>query len=367
MSTAEAVAPERDPLVAEEVEEDLGAVPWWLFLLTGIGWLWFAFVVLSFDFRTVWAVAIFAGVSFLFAGVNEFVAASMVRDWRWAHVLLGVLCIGAGVVALAWPDITFLALAAVVGWFLLFMGTFDLITSLVYRHDYWWLQIAVGVLEIALGVWAITYPTVSFVLLAVWIAGAAIFRGVGQIVLAIALRDRRKRSADRGERAGAGTMARDGGNGRSPSGSGNGNGTGDGESPAFNEWNRGVIDEFRRNHGQVSGDFEGQPLLLLHSTGARTGEERVNPLMYQEEGDSIVVFASKAGAPTNPDWYHNLLHNPHATIELGDEVIDVDARAAGPAERERLWARQVQNTPGFAEYEQKTDRTIPVVVLERSR
>jgi deazaflavin-dependent oxidoreductase (nitroreductase family) len=132
-----------------------------------------------------------------------------------------------------------------------------------------------------------------------------------------------------------------------------------------NDWNRQIIDDFRANNGQVGGMFEGRPLLLLHSTGARSGRERVHPLMYQPLGRDLAVFASKAGAPTNPDWYHNLVANPRAQVEVGGETLDVTARVAESAERDEIWTRQKEQYPFFAEYEQKTSQTIPVVVLDR--
>ena len=112
---------------------------------------------------------------------------------------------------------------------------------------------------------------------------------------------------------------------------------------------------------------EGAPLLLLHSRGAKTGRERVHPLMYAQDGDDIAVFASKAGADSNPDWYHNLLANPQASIEIGDDRYDVEARPADAAERKRLWERQKATNPQFAEYERNTSRTIPVIILHRAR
>ena len=129
-------------------------------------------------------------------------------------------------------------------------------------------------------------------------------------------------------------------------------------------WNEKVIDEFRANEGKVGGPFENLPLLLLHTTGAKSGKERVNPLAYQADGDRVVVFASKGGAPTNPDWYYNLLANPRATIELENDTRTVAARVAEGDERERIWSRQKELVPGFADYEQKTTRQIPVIVLE---
>jgi deazaflavin-dependent oxidoreductase (nitroreductase family) len=133
----------------------------------------------------------------------------------------------------------------------------------------------------------------------------------------------------------------------------------------MSDWNDKVIAEFRANQGRVGGQFEGAPLLLLHSTGAKSGQERVNPMMYQAVGDGFAVFASKAGADTNPDWYHNLKAHPEARIEVGTETIDVTARILDADEREPIWKEQKARYPGFAEYEAKTDRVIPVILLER--
>lgn len=128
--------------------------------------------------------------------------------------------------------------------------------------------------------------------------------------------------------------------------------------------NRKVIDEFRANGGKVAG-FEHQPLLLLHHKGAKSGVERVNPVAYQPVGDGFAVFGSKAGGPTNPDWYHNLRANPDAVVEVGTETIPVRARVAEGEERDRIWAEQKRLNSNFADYETKTTRPIPVVVLER--
>ncbi len=133
------------------------------------------------------------------------------------------------------------------------------------------------------------------------------------------------------------------------------------------DFNRKVIDEFRANEGRVGGMFEGAPVLLLTSTGAKSGEPRTTPVVYQRDGDRMVVFASKAGAPTNPAWYHNLRANPAATVEVGNDTIDVDAVVTDGEERERLFARQKELMPQFAEYEQKTTRQIPVVALVPKR
>jgi deazaflavin-dependent oxidoreductase (nitroreductase family) len=136
--------------------------------------------------------------------------------------------------------------------------------------------------------------------------------------------------------------------------------------PEVNDWNARIIEEFRANEGRVGGQFAGAPVLLLHTTGAKTGQERVNPMMYLEGDETIYVFASKAGAPTNPDWYHNLVANPTVTVELGTETFTARARVLERAERDRVYARQAELYPGFAEYEAKTDRVIPVVALDRS-
>jgi len=131
----------------------------------------------------------------------------------------------------------------------------------------------------------------------------------------------------------------------------------------MNDFNQAVIEEFRANEGRVGGMFDGLPLLLLHHTGAKSGKSRVNPLAYQSDGGRYVVFASKAGAPTNPDWYHNLKAQPNVTIEVGADTIEVIAGEATGEERERLYRTQAERIPQFAEYEQKAKRVIPVIVL----
>jgi deazaflavin-dependent oxidoreductase (nitroreductase family) len=134
----------------------------------------------------------------------------------------------------------------------------------------------------------------------------------------------------------------------------------------MNDWNRRVIEEFRANGGKVGGDMEGWPLVLVHHVGARTGTERVTPVVYQQlDGGAIAIFASKAGAPSHPDWFHNLVANPETEIELGSETRAVTARVATGDERTRIWEAQKQAFSNFAEYEQKAGtREIPVVVLE---
>ena len=129
------------------------------------------------------------------------------------------------------------------------------------------------------------------------------------------------------------------------------------------DFNAQIIEEFHANQGRVGGMFEGLPLLLLYHTGAKSGKSRINPLAYQADDGRYVVFASKGGAPTNPDWYHNLKAHPNVTVEVGTDTIDVVASEATGEERDRLYRTQAERTPQFAEYQQKTDRVIPVMVL----
>lgn len=133
----------------------------------------------------------------------------------------------------------------------------------------------------------------------------------------------------------------------------------------MSNFNEQVVDEFRANGGKVGGPFEGAPLLLLTTTGARSGSERLNPLMYTKDGDDLVVLASKGGRPENPAWYHNVIANPRTTVEVGTEKFAATARVAQGEERDRLFQAQATQYPQFAEYQEKTTRRIPVVVLHR--
>jgi deazaflavin-dependent oxidoreductase (nitroreductase family) len=132
----------------------------------------------------------------------------------------------------------------------------------------------------------------------------------------------------------------------------------------MSDWNSKIIEEFRANGGKVGGQFEGAPLLLLHTVGAKTGQPRVNPVMYRQLPAGYAVFASKGGAPTNPDWYHNLLAHPRVSAEIGTGTVEFVARVAEGAEREGIWTAHKAANPGFADYERKTGRQIPVVILE---
>ena len=132
-------------------------------------------------------------------------------------------------------------------------------------------------------------------------------------------------------------------------------------------FNQGVIDDFRTHHGQITkGPFTGRSLLLLTTRGAKSGRERTNPLVYTRDGDRYVVIASKGGAPTHPDWYRNLRATPRVTVEVGPERFDANASAAKGDERRRLYDAQASRMTAFKEYQQKTSREIPVVVLERA-
>jgi deazaflavin-dependent oxidoreductase (nitroreductase family) len=128
-----------------------------------------------------------------------------------------------------------------------------------------------------------------------------------------------------------------------------------------------IIDQFRANAGQIlRGQFAGRTLLLLTTTGARSGRSLTKPLGFSRDGERYVVIASNSGGPTSPGWYHNLVANPRVTVEVGSERFEATATVAQGAERERLYAQQAAQIPVFAEYQRKTTRKIPVVVLERS-
>jgi deazaflavin-dependent oxidoreductase (nitroreductase family) len=129
------------------------------------------------------------------------------------------------------------------------------------------------------------------------------------------------------------------------------------------DFNAQVIDEFRDNAGVVGGMFEGMTLLLLHDTGAKSGKPYIHPLAYHDDDGRYVIFASKGGAPTNPAWYHNLKVHPDARIEVGTDTFDVTATELTGEERDRVYRAMAARAPQFAEYEQKTTRTIPVVAL----
>ena len=132
-----------------------------------------------------------------------------------------------------------------------------------------------------------------------------------------------------------------------------------------NDWNKNIIEEFRANGGKVGGRFADRTLLLLHTIGAKSQQVRLNPVAYTWDGDRYVVIASKGGAPTNPDWYYNVVANPHVTVEVGTEQFEAQATIPAEPERTRLYNQMAEIMPGFAEYQRKTTRAIPVIVLSR--
>jgi deazaflavin-dependent oxidoreductase (nitroreductase family) len=133
-----------------------------------------------------------------------------------------------------------------------------------------------------------------------------------------------------------------------------------------NDFNAKIIEEFRANDGKVGGPFAGAPMVLLTTTGAKTGRKLTTPLMYLPDGDRIVVFASKGGAPTNPNWYHNIVANPKATLEVGSQKFEANATVTQGEERDRLYATQAQRYTAFADYQANTSRTIPVIAFTRN-
>lgn len=183
----------------DESVEDLAAVArhWWVYLLAGIAWMVFAFVVLSFDITTVWAVAVFFGVGLLVGGMTEFFVAAITDSWKWLHVLVGVISVVAGIVALVWPGQTFLVLAAVIGWYLLFTGIFDVVAAFATKddNDIWWLQLVLGIAQILIGFWAIGYTGRSVAVLVIWVGASALARGISSLFLAFGLRKAGKQLA----------------------------------------------------------------------------------------------------------------------------------------------------------------------------
>jgi deazaflavin-dependent oxidoreductase (nitroreductase family) len=134
----------------------------------------------------------------------------------------------------------------------------------------------------------------------------------------------------------------------------------------MSSWNTGVIEEFRENHGKVGGRWEGRSLLLLTTTGRRSGRKHTTPIVYTRDGDRLLVYASKGGAPTHPDWYLNLVKDPHVVAEIGDDQVEMVATPLEGEERDRFYAEQVERSPQFGEYQEKTSRVIPVVALRRA-
>jgi uncharacterized membrane protein HdeD (DUF308 family) len=163
--------------------------PWWIFLVVGVLWLIFAFVILSFNWVSVWSIAILAAVVFIAGGITELMVGRRAPGWRWLYYLMGVIGLIAGIVALVWPGETFTVLGAILGWYLLFRGMFDVVNSLAGgRVEGWWLELIVGIAEILIGFWAIGYPGRSAVLLILWVGASALARGIISIFLAFRVR-----------------------------------------------------------------------------------------------------------------------------------------------------------------------------------
>lgn len=180
--------------------------PWWLFLVTGIAWLILAKIVLDANWGSVAAIAAMAGILFIAAGVNEFVTAGAVETWRWLHVLLGILFVLAGIFAFVRPATSFLTLAAIIGWYLLFKGFLDIVVALSNRmYELWWLGLVVGIVELLLGFWAAGSPRQSIALLIIWVGAAALARGVMEIFLAFRLRHLQREGGAPGRAVPAGT------------------------------------------------------------------------------------------------------------------------------------------------------------------
>jgi uncharacterized membrane protein HdeD (DUF308 family) len=185
-------------MLAQSLREDMQTVTrgWGWFLAAGIAWIVFAFFILSFNYRTVWAIAVFFGIAFIVGGLMEFAVAAVAPGWKWLYVLIGIVSIVAGLIALMWPGETFLVLSAIVGWLLLFYGIIDIVFAFSTRHleGLWWMQLVSGLIMVLLGFWAISpdNATVSTyrgaVLLAVWIGVAALFRGISDIIVGFRLR-----------------------------------------------------------------------------------------------------------------------------------------------------------------------------------
>lgn len=173
----------------EDLQDATKAVArsWWLFIVTGVLWMIYAFIVLSSNAGSVRAVSLLFGIGFIAGGVSEFFIASMVKSWKWAHALFGFISVIAGIVAVAWPEATFVVLAAIIGWYLMFDGVFLMIASISSRglNDLWWLGLITGIAELAIAVWAVGYSGRSVALLIIWVGAAAITRGITQIVVGL--------------------------------------------------------------------------------------------------------------------------------------------------------------------------------------
>jgi uncharacterized membrane protein HdeD (DUF308 family) len=162
---------------------------WWVLLISGALWILLSLAILQFNLTTVWSIAILTGIVLFMAAATEFGLASIAPSWRWAHVLLGLLFLIGGFIAFVWPASTFVVLARLIGWYLLFLGTFEVIDSLSSRRtDLWWLRLIAGAATVGIAFWAVGSLERSVTLLVLWIGLGALFRGVNQIFLAFEYR-----------------------------------------------------------------------------------------------------------------------------------------------------------------------------------
>ncbi len=166
---------------------------WWVFLVTGIAWFIFSMAVLQFDIGSVSSISYVAGFIMLLAGINEFITLFLVKGWRWLRALMAVLFIVAGITALTWPGVTFLAIARILAWYLLFKGTFDIIAAFMVKgvFDIWWMGLISGILELMIAFWVVGYPGRSVTFLILWVGFSALTRGITEIILAFQLKGMR--------------------------------------------------------------------------------------------------------------------------------------------------------------------------------
>jgi uncharacterized membrane protein HdeD (DUF308 family) len=184
-------------LGAEERAMARSVGPWWVFLVTGVAWMLISLAVLQFDLTSVRSISILLGVVLLVAGANELFIGMSRKSWRWAHLALGVLFLAGGVLAFVWPGKTFLVLARLVGWFLLFKGTADITLSFAERRisDLWWLRLVTGIMEVGLAFWVVGSLTRSAALLVLWVGLAALFRGITELIFAFTVRSAAREEA----------------------------------------------------------------------------------------------------------------------------------------------------------------------------
>jgi uncharacterized membrane protein HdeD (DUF308 family) len=172
---------------------------WWVFLVSGILWILFAWVVLSFDYDTVWAVAVFFGFGLLAGGMMTIMLGRDAPSMRWLHIAFGVISIVGGVVALIWPGQTFLVLAAIIGWYVMFAGILDITVAFASKgdNDIWWLQLILGIAQVLIGFWAVGYAGRSIALLVVWVGASALARGISSLFIAFGLHGAGKQLRDK--------------------------------------------------------------------------------------------------------------------------------------------------------------------------